>query len=54
MKESSKYKDSIFYEGLTDTASYAPVDRVIISLLYDSRLKSGMTKDQVKNTLGLE
>ena len=54
MKESSKYKDSIFYEGDSITASYAPIDRVIISLLYDSRLKSGMTKDQVKNALGLK
>ena len=54
MKESSKYKDSIFYEEDSITASYAPIDRVIISLLYDSRLKSGMTKDQVKNALGLK
>jgi len=54
MRDSSKYQESIFYEGDSITASYAPIDRVIISLLYDSRLKSGMTKDQVKNTLGLE
>jgi hypothetical protein len=54
MKDSSRYQESIFYEGWTDTVSYAPIDSTIISLLYDSRLKSGMTQDQVKSALGLE
>ena len=51
MNDSYRYEDSIFYQGWTDTINYAPIDRVVISLLYDSRLIPGMTKDQVINVL---
>ena len=51
MNDSYRYKDSIFYQEWTDTIDYAPIDRTIISLLYDSRLKPGMGKDQVRNAL---
>ena len=53
MKDSNRYKDSIFFQGWTNTINYTPIDRSVISLLYDSRLKPNMTKDQVKNVLGL-
>ena len=51
MKDSNRYKDSIFYQGWTDTLTYAPIDRTIISLLYDARLKPGMTQDKVRSVL---
>ncbi len=53
MKDSNRYNDSIFFQGWTNTANYTPIDRAIISLLYDSRLKPNMTKDQARNELGL-
>ena len=53
MKDSYRYEDSIFFQGWTDTTNYAPVDRAIISLLYDSRVQSNMTQDQVKKVFGI-
>jgi len=52
MKDSYRYKDSIFYQGWTDIINYSPVDCKIISLLYDSRLRPGMTQEQVMSELG--
>jgi len=51
MKDSYRYKDSIFYQGWTDTINYSPIDCTIISLLYNSRLRSGMTQEQVMSAL---
>jgi len=51
-KDAWLYPESIFYQGWTYTTEYAPIDRSVISLLYDSRLRSGMTKSQVRNVLG--
>ena len=51
MKDSYRYKDSIFYQGWTDTINYSPIDCKIISLLYDSRLRPGMTQEQVMSAL---
>lgn len=53
MNDSNRYKDSIFYQGWTDTIEYTPIDRTVISLLYDSRLKPGMTQNQVKDIFGI-
>ena len=53
MNDSYRYKDSIFYQEWTDTINYAPIDRTIISLLYDPRLKPGMAQDQVSSVLDI-
>jgi len=53
MKDSSRYKDSIFFQGWTSTVSYTSIDKDIISLLYDNRLKANMTKDQAREALGI-
>ena len=53
MKDSYRYEDSIFFQGWTDTINYTPIDCAIISLLYDSRVQSNMTQDQVKKVLGI-
>jgi len=53
MKDSNRYNDSIFFQGWTNTINYTPIDRAIISLLYDSRLKPNMTRDQVRKVLGI-
>jgi hypothetical protein len=53
MKDSNRYKDSIFFQGWTNTINYIPIDRTIISLLYDFRIKPNMSKDQVKSILGI-
>lgn len=53
MNDSFRYQQSIFYQGWTNTLSYAPIDCEIIQLLYDHRLKSGMTQDQVRSALDI-
>ena len=53
MKDSWRYQESVFYQGWTGTAAYAQIDRALIKLLYDPRLRSGMTQDQVKDALDI-
>jgi hypothetical protein len=54
MNDSYSYEDSIFYQGWTDTLSYAPIDRTVISLLYDPGLLPGMTREEVEGVLSLK
>lgn len=51
MRDSSRYRDSIFYQGWTDTTEYSTLDRAVISLLYQPQLQTGMTRSQVAQTL---
>ena len=53
MKDSWRYQESVFYQGWTGTTAYAQIDRALIKLLYDPRLRSGMTQDQVKDALDI-
>jgi hypothetical protein len=53
MNDSWRYQESIFYQGWTGTTEYSQIDRTIIGLLYDPRLRSGMTQDQVKDALDI-
>jgi len=54
MNDSWRYQESIFYQGWTSTEEYSQIDRTIIELLYDPRLRSGMTQEQVKDVLGID
>ena len=51
MNDSYEYKDSIFYQDWTDTVSYSDIDRVVIRILYDPRIKLGMTMDEVDDVI---
>ncbi|HWI52877.1 MAG TPA: DUF2927 domain-containing protein [Symbiobacteriaceae bacterium] len=42
---------SIFYQGWTTTPRYSEQDKAIIRMLYDSRIKPGMTPARVRATL---
>ena len=53
MNDSWRYQESIFYQGWTSTEEYSQIDRAIIRLLHDQRLRSDMTQDQVKDALGI-
>lgn len=53
-RDSDRYPDSIFYEregASGQTTSYAPIDREIIRLLYDERVKPGMTGGEVEQAV---
>jgi hypothetical protein len=47
MEDSEQYRDSIFYQGWTDTTHYAAIDKVLIEMLYRPEIRPGMTKSQV-------
>ncbi len=51
MKDSWTYQDSMFYQGWTDTTTYAEIDKVIIEMLYRSEISPGMTGRQAKEIL---
>ena len=51
MNDSYLYKDSIFYQEWTDTTQYALIDKAVIGLLYDPRLKVGMTAEDVLDAI---
>jgi len=51
MNDSWKYEDSIFYQGWTDIAEYAEIDKVMIEILYREEILPNMTKRQVEAIL---
>lgn len=50
-RDSWKYDNSIFYQGWTRTTKFATIDHTLIQLLYDKRIKAGMSIGEVKNAL---
>ncbi len=51
MKDSFKYRDSIFYEGWTQTLNYSEIDRKMIEILYSNDIRPGMSKVEVEGIL---
>jgi len=51
MKDSLKYRDSIFYEGWTQTQKFSEIDRKMIEILYSDSIRPGMRKEQVETIL---
>ena len=51
MNDSNNYEDSIFYQEWTDVEDYSDIDKAVIRLIYDKRIKPGMTKAQVLEQL---
>ncbi|MEO0969069.1 MAG: DUF2927 domain-containing protein [Cyanobacteria bacterium J06639_18] len=49
LRDSYKYKNSIFYQPWTDTNRYSQIDKKVIQILYQPQIRSGMTKSQVIN-----
>lgn len=47
MKDSKKYRESIFFQGWTDPTNYAQIDKALIEMLYRPEIRPGMTKSQV-------
>lgn len=50
-RDSLRYPDSIFYQEWTTTTQYASIDRKVIKLLYERRLRTGMTKPEIEALL---
>ena len=51
-KDSPEYRDSIFYDGVSEVEVFSDLDRAVIRLLYSGRLESGMRRDDVRRALG--
>lgn len=51
MRDSFKYRDSIFYEGWTQTLNYSEIDRKMIEILYLDDVWLGMSKVEVERIL---
>lgn len=51
MNDSNKYKDSIFYQEWTDITAFSEIDRAVIKLLYQNKIKPGLSKKQVLEVL---
>ncbi len=48
MRDSLKYRDSIFYEGWTQTQRYSEIDRKMIEMLYSENIRPGMRKEEIE------
>ena len=46
--DSYKYPDSIFYQGWTDIAEYSSLDKKLIKMLYNPKVKPGMNGSQLE------
>lgn len=51
MRDSDRYPDSLFYQGWTEPTQFAPIDQVLIQMLYRPEVQAGMTRSQVVNAL---
>lgn len=48
MNDSMKYKDSIFYQGYSETTEFSKLDRAVIRMLYSPSIKTGMSYYQLR------
>ena len=51
MNDSTRYKDSIFFEGWTETNRYTELDKSVIEMLYREDIEPGMTAREVVEVL---
>jgi hypothetical protein len=51
MRDSYRYRNSIFYQGWTDPTEYADIDRAVVQMLYRPEIRPGMTKTEVMAAL---
>jgi hypothetical protein len=51
MRDSYRYRDSIFYQGWTRTVEYSQIDRQLIRLLYEPDMRPGMSRTQATQTI---
>lgn len=47
-RDSFQYSESIFYENWNCTTEYTEIDKEVISLFLDPRIRSGMTEEEVR------
>ena len=52
MNDSWRYPESIYYQGWTRTTEYAPIDLVVIEMLYRDEIQPGMSGEQALAVLG--
>ncbi len=51
MNESDTYRTSIFYNGWSTTTAFSIIDREVIKILYNNKIREGMTKNEVREIL---
>lgn len=51
MNDAWTYENSTFYQGWTRTQDFADIDRELVRILYDPRVKPGQTPGQVRQAL---
>ncbi len=51
MNDAWTYEDSTFYQGWTRTQDFSSLDRELVRILYDPRVKPGQNPDQVRRLL---
>lgn len=51
MNDSMRYRDSIFYQGRTETDSFSEIDRQLIRMLYSDDISAGMNIFDLRATL---
>lgn len=49
LRDSYKYKNSIFYQPWTDINRYSQIDEKVIQILYQPQIRPGMNKSQIIN-----
>jgi len=46
MRDSTRYEDSLFYQGWTETQEYSGLDEQLIAMLYLPEVVPGMTIEE--------
>ncbi|MGJ3246378.1 MAG: DUF2927 domain-containing protein [Elainellaceae cyanobacterium] len=51
MRDSYRYRDSIFFQGWTHTTAYSAIDQSLIRMLYQAEIRPGMSRDQTAQAI---
>lgn len=51
MRDSYRYRDSIFFQGWTHTTAYSAIDQSLIRMLYQAEIRPGMSRDQTTQAI---
>ncbi|MGJ3250214.1 MAG: DUF2927 domain-containing protein [Elainellaceae cyanobacterium] len=51
MRDSYRYRDSIFFQGWTRTTAYSAIDQSLIRMLYQAEIRPGMSRGQTTQAI---
>jgi len=52
LRDSDRYRESVFFGGWSETTRYAPIDEALVRMLYRPEVRPGMSRTEAISVLG--